>query len=192
MMPWSLKTSSPFIIENKSNQAQEEQIMSNQSIPQSRRNFLKGAAYTSLLSLGGISSLAFATNGAATKDTATSIKSAEVSNSGISVTQQKILDREKVTLINQSNKLVMVDALKPISLKQVNGSLVVKVNQIESEALNGMVAISPSESITFDINAVAADFTNVNSVSMTNLARNHLQITSEHSIFNRVVPVQLA
>ena len=103
-----------------------------------------------------------------------------------------MLGRETVTLINQSNKLAMVDALKPISLEQVNGSLVVKVNQIESEAQNGMIAISPSERITFDIKAIAADFTNADKLTMTGFSANQLQITSEHSIFNRIVPVQLA
>jgi hypothetical protein len=166
--------------------------MSNQLIPQSRRSFLKGAAYTSLLSLGGLSSLAFATNGVAKKNTVTAINSAGTSSSAISVTQQNMLDRETITLINQSDKLAMVDALKPISLEQLNGSLVVNVNQIESEARNGMIAISPGEHIIFDIKAAAADFTNVDRLPMTNLAVNHLQITSEHSIFNRIVPVQLA
>ena len=133
--------------------------MSNQLIPQSRRSFLKGAAYTSLLSLGGLSSLAFTTNGVAKKYTATAINSAGLPSSAISITQQNMLDRETVTLINQSDKLAMVDALKPISLEQINGSLVVNVNQIESEARNGMIAISPGEHITFDIKATAADFT---------------------------------
>ena len=166
--------------------------MSNQSIPQSRRHFLKGAAYSSLLTFGSLSSLAFATNGFTKKDTANFIKSAGLTSSGISVTQQSMLDRETVTLINQSNKLVMVDALKPISLEQVNGSLVVKVNQIESEACNGMIAISPGEHITFDIKATAADFTDEDKLSMTGFSGNQLQISSKHSIFNRIVPVQLA
>jgi hypothetical protein len=185
MMPWLLKTSLLPGIKNKSNQAQEEHIMSSQTITQSRRNFIKSATYTSLLSLGGLSSLAVAVN-----DTAPLKKSAEVSKSSIRVIQQKMLGRESVTLINQSNKLLMVDALKPISLEQVNGSLVVKVNQIESEAFNGMVAISPSERITFDIKEIGADFTNTDVLPLTDLARNHLKISSEHSIFNRIVPVQ--
>ena len=166
--------------------------MSNQSIPQSRRHFLKGAAYSSLLTLGGLSNLAFATNGFAKKDTANCIKSAGLTSSGISVTQQNMLDRETVTLINQSNKLIMVDALKPINLEQVNSSLVVKVNQIESEAHNGMIAISPNERITFDIKTIAADFTNLDKLTVTGFSANQLQITSEHSIFNRIVPVHLA
>jgi hypothetical protein len=85
----------------------------------------------------------------------------------------------------------MVDALKPITLEQVNGSLVVKVNQIESEAFNGMIAISPSERISFDIKTVGTDFTNAKILPSAKLNGNHLQITSEHSIFNRIVPVQV-
>ena len=159
--------------------------MSNQTFTQSRRHFLKGATYTSALSLGGLSSLAFTASG-----TATINKSSELASSGISIMQQKIFDKETVTLINQSDNLIMVDALKPISLEEVNGSLLVKVNQIESEAFNGMIAISPSERISFDIKATGADLTNSDTLSLTNPAGNHLQITSEHSIFNRIVPVQ--
>ncbi len=155
--------------------------MSNQLFTNSRRNFLKGAAYTSVLSLGGLSSLAFATNDVATNlNKSAEIASCSISSiNGISVIQQKTMDKETVTLINQSHKLIMVDALQPITLKQVNGSLVVKVNQIKSKAINGMIAISPNERISFDINTVDA-----------NLEENHLQITSEYSVFNRIVPVQ--
>ena len=158
---------------------------SNQTFTQSRRNFLKGAAYTSVLSMGGLSSLALAADGAATLNKSAQVSSCAISSiNGISVIQQKMLDRETVTLINQSDKIIMVNALQPINLEQVNGSLVVKVNQIESEAFNGMIAISPSERISFDI--VDADI-----LPSKNLDGIHLQITSEHSVFNRIVPVQL-
>lgn len=165
--------------------------MSNQTFTPSRRNFLKGAAYTSALSLGGLTSLAYAAEHLDGTKTTTLNKSAELADSGISVIQQKTLHGETVTLINHSDKMVMVDALKPITLEQVNSSLVVKVNQIESEAVNGMIAISPSERISFEIKAVGEDLTNAKILPLANLNGNHLQITSEYSIFNRIVPVQV-
>ena len=159
--------------------------MSNQSITQSRRNFLKGIGFTSALSIGGLSSVAFAASG-----TATLSQPSGSASSDISIMQQRLFDKKTVTLINQTDKLVMVDALKPIRLEQVNGSLVVKVNQIESEALNGMIAISPSEHISFDIKEIGTDFANTDIFPMTNPTGSHLQITSEHSIFNRVIAVR--
>jgi len=161
--------------------------MSNQTCTQSRRNFLKGVAYTSVLSLGGVSSLAFATNDVTT-NLNNSVASCSISNiNGISIIQQKMLDKETVTLINQSNKLVMVDALQPIALEQVNGSFIVKVQQIESEAVNGMIAISPSERISFDIKPVSDDLT---IQALANVKQNQVEITSDYSVFNRIIAVQ--
>ncbi|MEE9327888.1 MAG: hypothetical protein V3U71_11405 [Cocleimonas sp.] len=158
--------------------------MSNQINTQSRRSFLKGVAYTSVLSLGGISSLAFASNEVAA-NVNNSVASCSISNiNGISIIQQKMLDKETVTLINQSNKILLVDALQPITLEKVNGSLIVTVKQIESEATNGMIAISPSERISFDIKSVTKK------QALASIEQNHVEITSENSVFNRIIPVQ--
>ena len=97
--------------------------------------------------------------------------------------QQKTLTGETVTLINQSDKIVMLDVLKPVSLEQYNGSLIVRVNQIESEAFNGMIAISPSERISFDIKTVDFNDSYADTLSLAHKDQNHLQLTSEHSIF---------
>ncbi len=165
--------------------------MKNKTFTKSRRNFLKGAAYTSALSLGGLSGLAFATKSSAS-DKAIGVKAAaELTDSGISIMQQKTLTGETVTLINQSDKIVMLDALKPVSLEQFNGSLIVRVNQIESEAVNGMIAISPSERISFDIKLVDFNESYADTLALAHKDQNHLQLTSKHSIFNRVVPVHM-
>ena len=169
--------------------------MTNKTFTKSRRNFLKGAAYSSALSLGGLSGLAFAAKSTSPEKAFGVKASADLTNSGLSIMQQKTLTGETVTLINQSNKMIMLNALQPISLEQVNGSLIVKVNQIESEAFNGMIAVSPSERISFDIKSVGSGYTsnyrNADILPLANSYENHLQITSEHSIFNRVVPVNL-
>lgn len=165
--------------------------MSNQINTQSRRSFLKGIAYTSVLSLGGVSGLAFASNKIAT-NLNNSVASCSISNiNGISIIQQKMLGKETVTLINQSNKMLLVDALQPIALEQINGSLVVTVKQIESEATNGMIAISPNERISFDIKSVNNNSTKEKIESLANAQQNHLEITSEHSVFNRFIPVKI-
>ena len=155
---------------------------------QSRRHFLKGAAYVSALSVGGLSSVAFATKGSTAID-----KSADsISNNGIKIIQETLFDRESVTLINESGKLQMLDVRQPISLQQKNGSLVVKVNQNDADAVNGMVLMSPNQRFTFDVKAIGIDLSeSVDLPALTNLAENQLQITSQHSVFNRIVPVEL-
>ncbi|GAA0406340.1 hypothetical protein GCM10009133_13730 [Cocleimonas flava] len=166
--------------------------MTNKTFTKSRRNFLKGAAYTSALSLGGLSGLAYAAKSTAAGKMTSTKASAFMANSGISIMQQKTLTGETVTLINQTDKIVMLDALKPVSLEQFNGSIIVRVNQIESEATNGLIAISPSERITFDIKSLDFNESYAGALQSSHTDQNHVNISSEHSIFNRVVPVQMA
>ncbi|WP_299871252.1 twin-arginine translocation signal domain-containing protein [uncultured Cocleimonas sp.] len=166
--------------------------MTNKTFTKSRRNFLKGAACTSALSLGGLSGLAFAAKATASEQALGAKTSADLVNSSISIMQQKTLTGETVTLINQSDKIVMLDALKPVSLEQYNGSLIVRVNQIESEAFNGMIAVSPSERISFDIKSLDFNNSYAGALQSSHTDQNHVNISSEHSIFNRVVPVQMA
>ncbi|MEH6456429.1 MAG: hypothetical protein V7749_08915 [Cocleimonas sp.] len=160
--------------------------MSNQNLSnQSRRSFLKGAAYTSILSIGGISGLAFADS-----SNSTSLSKAKpLTDSSISIMQQQMLDKETVTLINHSDSPVLLDSHKPIHLEQVNGSLVVKVNQKDSDAFCGLVQISPRERITFDITTLRADFTNSDIFPIPTLAGNDVLLTSDHGAFNKVVAV---
>lgn len=168
--------------------------MSKQIFNQTRRHFLKGAAYVSALSVGGVSSLAIAAKSTKAVDTSTSALSGDkvMGDSNIKIIQETLFDREKVTLINQSGKLQMLDARQPITLHQANGSLLVSVNQDDADAVNGMVLMSPNEQFTFDVKAIGIDVSNTSELpALTNLAENQLQISSQHSVFNRIVPVQL-
>ena len=141
--------------------------------------------------MSGLSSVAFATKGSTALG-----KTADFnSNNGIRIIQETLFDRETVTLINESGKLQMLDVRQPISLQQVNGSLVVKVNQNDTDAVNGMVLMSPNERFTFDVKAIGIDLSEAAETptlaALTNLAENQLQITSQHSVFNRIVAVEL-
>ncbi len=164
------------------------QKTSKQILDQTRRHFLKGAAYASALSIGGVSSLAFA----AKNNTIVNNSADLSSNNGIKVIQETLFDRESVTLINESGKLQQLDARQPITLLQTDGSLVVVVNQNDAKAVNGMVLMSPNERFTFDVKAIGIDVSNTNNLpALTNLAENQLQITSQHSVFNRIVSVSV-
>jgi len=158
--------------------------MSNQtSFTQSRRNFLKGTAAISALSIGGLSSVALASTGTSAIDPIAVAVSKIFSETGIKIIQETLLDREKVTLINQSGKLQMLDARQPISLYQTNDALVVTVNQDDAKAVNGMILMSPDQQWTFDVKAVG--------IEVSDVAANKLQISSAYSVFNRTVPVQI-
>ena len=77
----------------------------------SRRHFLKGAVYTSALSIGGLSAAALAS----------------------SVTPNQYIVNEttsaSVTLLNQGATTIALDANQPVSLEKINGYVVVKVNK---------------------------------------------------------------
>ena len=165
----------------------------NKGFNQTRRQFIKGAAYVSALTVTGLSSVAFAKKSKAVTAADAIVDEKILGNSDIRIIQETLNDREKVTLINQSGKLQMLDARQPITLHQIDGALVVTVNQNDATAANGMVLMSPNERFTFDVKAIGievADTTNI--PALTNLAENQLQIVSEHSVFNRIVPVELA
>ena len=151
----------------------------------SRHNFLKGFVYTSALSLGGLSSLALGSSKTEDKD---NILASEVC--GVSVLQQKLPNKESVTLINQSNKSIILDALEPVRLERFNGSIVIKPNQLHSNVLAG-IEVSPSQRITIDIQATGANIPNTGLIPFPSHA-SHLQVTSEHSAFNYIAPVQVA
>lgn len=86
----------------------------------SRRRFLKGVAYASALSVGGLSSLAVAN----------SANPEQYMVSGV--------NSSVVTLFNQSPGAIALDAKQPVSLENINGWVVVKINKA-SEVNSGQV-----------------------------------------------------
>ena len=153
---------------------------------QSRRNFLKGAAYTSALSVGGMSSLAFVMSG----DTAITVDGTTgAPNADISVMQQQMLNKETVSLFNNSDDALMLHALRPVLIVQVNGSLVVKPNLVKSAAFCGMIMMQPRERISFDIQTTGSVFSSAEIQDVRNLNGQFLHISSEHSAFNKLIPV---
>ena len=157
---------------------------------QSRRNFLKGAAYTSALSIGGLSGVVYAFGGDTTDD---KVSSVDISESNISVMQQKMLHKETVSLFNNSDEPIMLDALKPINIERVNGSLVVKPNVIATgaPAYTGMIMMHPSQRISFDIQTTGGIFSSAEIADVSKLEGQLMHITSEHSAFNKLIPVTL-
>ena len=144
----------------------------------SRRNFLKGAAYTSALSLGGLSNFAFAT-------------SADdlVANSHISVMQQHMLHKEVVSLFNTSDEILMLDAAQPVKIERVNGSLLVKPNPAKSKSPKDMIMMQARQRISFDIQTTGSIYSHAEVQTAARTKGQLLHISSEHSGFNALIPV---
>jgi len=153
---------------------------------QSRRNFLKGAAYTSALSIGGLSSIAFATSN---DNEIHASDSVNLTDSNISVMQQQMLHKETVSLFNNSDEAITLDALHPVTIERFNGSLVVKPNLIDSNAFCGMIMMLPRQRISFDIQTTGGLFSSAEIAEVSKLDGQQLHITSEHAAFNKLIPV---
>jgi len=139
--------------------------MTKQTNKLTRRNFLKGAAYTSALSIGGVSSVAFAACGNKSHMSAST---------------------SSVTLFNQSDKTVALDASKPVNLKAVNGWVVVEINKASDESIlnlktDEIITLSAGQRMSFDIDSEKAP--------MLKQSGDYIVITSEFDAFNNMVPI---
>ena len=147
----------------------------NKKVDTTRRSLLKGAAYSTVLSMAGISSQAFA--GVFGAEKCATHLSSEHNSCGLRIIQETVADKEHVTIINDSNKLVMLNAKQPITVTSKANSMQVNISENSDDAMNGKIIISEGERISFDL---------------LNADNNMLAMMSDHSIFNRAVPIQLA
>ena len=136
--------------------------MSKQTNTITRRTFLKGAAYTSALSVGGLSSVALAKSA--------SPKQYIMSGSNASA----------VTLFNQSAKTVRLNATQPVSLEKVNGWVVVKINKASEQSTDG-IALAAGQSRSFAVDTELAP--------MLTETGGDIVITNEYSSLDNMVPI---
>ena len=137
--------------------------MSKQINTISRRSFLKGAAYTSALSITGVSSLALAESAAVEKQY---IMSGSASSS--------------VTLFNQSAKTVALNASQPVSLEKVNGWVVVKINKATTKD-GSEITLASGQSQSFSVDADLAP--------MLIETGGDIVITNEYSTLDNMIPI---
>lgn len=128
-----------------------------------RRHFLKGAAYTSALSVGGLSSVALAD--------AASAKQYIVSGSNSS----------SVTLFNQSAKTVVLNGSQPVSLEKVNGWVVVKINKATEQGSSETISLAAGQKRSFAVDTELAP--------MLTETGGDIIITSEYSDLDNMVPI---
>lgn len=136
--------------------------MSNQTNTITRRSFLKGAAYTSALSVTGLSSIALAQSA--------DPKQYIISGSGAPA----------VTLFNQSAKTVALDATQPVSLEKVNGWVVVKINKATEQSTSG-ITLASGQSQSFAVDAELAP--------MLIETGGDIVITNEYSTLDNMIPM---
>jgi len=121
----------------------------------SRRQFLKGAAYASALSVGGLSL------------------------SGLS--SVAFAGSPKVTLLNQGNKTIVLDAAQPVTLEKLQGWVAVKLN-MATETNNGQwITLAVGEQRSF---SVESDL-----VPALKETGGHIVVTSEQAVFDKMVPM---
>ncbi len=145
--------------------------MTDQSFTQSRRNFLKSAAYTSALSVGGLSGVAMAAGSSSSVTTLSADASTDAS---------KRANKETVILFNQSGETVNLDASQPVNLEIINGWAAVKINkQIDSNQPS--ITLAPGERQGFSVDSVLGP--------LLDTTGNYIVITSEFTALNNIVPI---
>lgn len=125
-----------------------------------RRHFLKAAAYTSALSASGLSTVALAD----------------------SSRSKSIASPATITLLNQSNKTVVLDAANPVSLEKVHGWVVVKLNKSTNGISNNQkVALAAGQQQSFAVDGQLAP--------ALKESGSHIVITNEFSELDNLVPM---
>ena len=146
-------------------------------INQSRRTLIKTLGYGLALTAGGASTLAMAS-------VKTSKASSALPSCDISICQQQTNGKEIVSLMNLTGKPVTLDAITPVGLEHVNGSLVVKLNNVS----DGAIKIEAGERFSFEVAAIGED-QRYNELQIPNVLAGHLSIKSDHPAFNGIIPV---
>lgn len=147
--------------------------MTQQNNTLTRRTFLKGAAYTSALSLGSLSGVALAKPASATQSNAGQSNGAAAS--GLMA----------VTLANQSDRAVMLDARQPVQLEEVNDWVVVKINKAQTSlaqpGAGQQISLAPGQQGSFTVDAAVAPALNAGGA--------YIVISNEFSPLDNVVPL---
>ena len=133
-----------------------------------RRQFLKGTAYASAVSIGSLSGLAFANSASKLKQDGIS---GEVST---------------VTLSNQSNRAIVLDAAQPVSLEKVHGWVVVKINKTPQQSA---ADISSGDGIVFAAGEQRSFAVDAELAPALREAGGHIVITNEFSALDNMVPM---
>ena len=74
-------------------------------------------------------------------------------------------------------------------IERINDSLIVKPNLIDPEIFSEMITMQPRQRISFDIQTNSSTFNSPEILDVSLLKGQLLLISSEHSAFNKLIPV---
>ena len=153
-----------------------------------RRTFLKGLAYTSALSLGGISSIAMAKSSASSATTA-------LPTCDIHLLPTQHVGSETLSLFNHTDTSVTIDGIDKVNLDNENKFLVVKVNKLDKQTGQDSVTLAPGETMEIKVSAISSDYQEYSaanaSLELPNVLAGQLKVSSDHQAFNGVIPVTI-
>jgi hypothetical protein len=156
-----------------------------------RRKFLKGLAYSSALSIGGLSGLAMAKPGKKTPQVR--IDGSALPTCDIQLLPKQHFGTEVLTLSNHTNTDVTLDKITPINLEHVNNYLTIKVNKFGKHAGQTTVTLSPGERLELVVAAISSDIQGNTpdnySLPIPNVLAGQLKVSSGHDDFNGIIPV---
>lgn len=145
----------------------------------SKRNLMKGLAYSAAVVGSGASSLLWASSNKKVTAPGDALPSCD-----LTIYQHQTGTKQIITLMNLSDKTVALDEITPLGLEHINGTLVVKLNKLP----NGKVKIAPSQRFSFEIEAISHAQKHDGAV-VPNVLAGKLRIKSAHTAFNGVIPV---
>ena len=161
-------------------------------INQSRRTFIKGAAYSTALTVGGLSSVAMATDVLSTKTASVESMGSALPTCDISIPSTQSIGTNIVTLTNTTGTNVKVNSISSMGLQHINKHLAVKVNKLGVHAGQGKVTLAPGEQLSFVVAALSSDDSgnaNNKNLFIPNVLLGKLEVNSDHPDFNGIIPV---
>lgn len=145
-----------------------------------RRTFLKSVAYTTALSIGGISSLAMAKSQTA------------LPTCDIHLLPTQSSGAEILSLYNHTDAGVTIDGIDKVNLDNKNKYLAVKVNKLNKDKGEDSITLAPGETMQFEVSAISLDSelsAKNNSLGIPNVLAGQLKVSSNHQAFDGVIPV---
>lgn len=133
----------------------------------SRRKFVKGVAYSSILAIGGLSGLALAG-------------------------KDKTTANEVLTLINHTASNVTFSGISLAGSYDIYHYLAIKEVKLGKQDSQSIVTIAPGEQLSFVVATQSSnDSTNTNNKNLfiTDVLEGHLAIKSDHRQFNGIFPI---
>ena len=155
-------------------------------INQSRRTLLKGMGCgMAVAATGGVVSTAMASSAVSATTTSGVAESLQfvTPSCDITIYLQQTVGKEIVSLMNLTDQAVTLDSIKPVGLQHINGSLVVKLNNVT----DGKLVLQPGERLAFEVEATSHHPDT--ELGIPNVLAGYVNIKSDHPAFNGKIPV---